>query len=123
MKKAAPCRNRNAAKAQGKGWFHMSQRKSSKKPVASARTNRRGVTAEVKHVCPQADKKCLNPYCGRMCTYARGLCHNCYDLARRHVADKRTTWAAMEKAGKCLPAKHSVTDLGPRRAWFLTGGR
>ena len=91
----------------------MSQRhKSSSKARASA---------SAKRVCPKADRKCLNPHCGRMCTYSRGLCAACYDIARVHVKEKRTTWEAMERAGKCLPAKNS-NQMGPRRAWFLTGG-
>jgi hypothetical protein len=43
--------------------------------------------------------KCLNPNCDRK-QVRRGLCNSCYQMAWRLVAQGRTTWGLLEKAGK-----------------------
>jgi hypothetical protein len=35
----------------------------------------------------------------------RGLCHRCYHRCRLQVAAGRTTWEALERAGRSLPAR------------------
>lgn len=52
--------------------------------------------------CPEGEKRFAR---------CRGLCRSCYDRQGRDVRRGKTTWAALEKAGKTKPA-------APRgRAW------
>ena len=37
----------------------------------------------------------------------RGLCQACYTFQFRRVKAKKTTWAELEKVGRCLPAQKS----------------
>lgn len=101
----------------------MSRRQESSRAKAGSATakNPTAGIAATQWACSKATGKCLNPHCAVMCTVARGLCRNCYKMALDHVNAKRTTWEAMEKAGKCRPPMNSH-QMGPRRAWFLTGG-
>lgn len=46
---------------------------------------------------------CMNK-CGRV-KDSRGLCRNCYGKLLDQVKAGTTTWAKLEAAGKCLPAK------------------
>jgi len=62
-------------------------------------------------------KPCMTPDCGRA-NYARGLCYLCYNTARRLIKEGRTTWDAVVKAGKALPA-HSTGPSSKRVDWFL----
>ncbi len=61
-------------------------------------------------------QKCLFPDCGRD-RLGRGLCANHYSTAKRLVAQNKTTWEKMEKAGKTLPARSNVS--APVSTWFL----
>ena len=47
------------------------------------------------------NKTCLFPKCTNK-GKCRGLCGNHYGAAHRLVAMDNTTWAALEKKGKCL---------------------
>jgi len=57
---------------------------------------------------------CLRPDCGAN-TYARGLCENCYQAARRLVAQKHTTWEILERQGKAR-----ATGRNAAKNWLLT---
>lgn len=49
------------------------------------------------------DMKCLNPNCRKKAT-RRGLCDSDYELARRRVCSRKTSWAKLQRAGLVLPA-------------------
>ena len=61
-------------------------------------------------------KKCNYPACKRDIR-SRGLCNSHYVYAHRLVAEKRTTWEALEESGKCEPAwSNRVCRV---RSWFM----
>jgi hypothetical protein len=41
---------------------------------------------------------------------SRGCCRSCYYRQWQHVKKGKTTWAALEAAGKCLPADLKARD-------------
>ena len=51
---------------------------------------------------PPAPTSCLR--CHARLSYARGLCLTCYHRAGDAVRAGKTTWAALEAAGRALPA-------------------
>jgi len=55
---------------------------------------------------------CLREGCKRP-AFSRGLCNPDYVTAARLVREGKTTWDALEKAGKSLPSKRGTTS------WFL----
>lgn len=57
--------------------------------------------------------RCLTADCRRFARY-RGLCGSHYQLLVRQVWAKRTTWAKLEAAGKCLPRKKP-------KNWYFRG--
>lgn len=66
--------------------------------------------------------RCLVPNCGlsaREPSCARGLCSAHYKTASHAVEAGETSWLAMQRAGKCLPAQR---PRGAARLW-LTGGK
>lgn len=72
--------------------------------------------ADVYSDIPFMKEKCLNPEC-ELPEYARGLCHCCYRSALRLVDARRTTWKALEKAGKSRRVV-GRTHVG-RASWLL----
>lgn len=56
-----------------------------------------------------APDKCLNPHCART-VRARGLCDICYQTAYMHVRLGKTSWDALQKAGKLLPKKQRASS-------------
>lgn len=66
-------------------------------------------------------ERCLNPNCdANQYHYARGLCRGCYHAARILIMKGRTTWAELEKTGKCLP-RGAIGSNAQRADWFLGG--
>lgn len=57
-------------------------------------------------------KKCLYPNCTKVAG-TRGLCNTHYGNAARFVREGRTTWAALETAGKATPSRNA-------KSWFLS---
>ncbi len=62
----------------------------------------------------QCPRKCLRPDCNNS-PWSRGLCKGCYASARKLVADGKTTWADLEKRGKC---KHAV-EMHQIAKWLM----
>jgi hypothetical protein len=62
--------------------------------------------------------KCLRPGCSAK-VYARGLCESDYEIARRLVKNKLTTWDALAEAGKVK--KPARVGRATRIDWFLNG--
>jgi len=61
----------------------------------------------------KTETKCIKPDCyGK--PLSRGLCSACYQAAVNAVAAGKTTWKALEKAGKCLPSQRHR-----KRDWLL----
>ena len=61
--------------------------------------------------------KCLVPGCNNDAK-TRGLCSTHYMYAHRLVTRGKTTWAELEKQGKCLGSHASPN---PTKDWFLNG--
>ena len=61
--------------------------------------------------------KCLVPGCNNEAK-TRGLCSTHYMYAHRLVTRGKTTWAELEKQGKCL-GSHATPS--PTKDWFLNG--
>jgi hypothetical protein len=65
---------------------------------------------------------CLRPGCDQPAKI-RGLCKRDHSRAHRHVKAGKTTWEALEKAGKILPAKYGFgeksADCQAFDAWLL----
>ncbi len=75
------------------------------------------------HSSPDATK-CLVPKCPRPATYARGLCHDCYQSAYRLVVTGQTSWFSLEAREKVLPDtdEHRFQKkIDGRTDWFLEG--
>ena len=64
--------------------------------------------------------KCLVPDCGRL-VMTRGLCQACYSVARHLVNDGKTTWEALEVAGKVLPRNGRAGTLRAKAKAFMLG--
>lgn len=62
--------------------------------------------------------KCLRPDCTRT-VYTRGLCANDYRTARRLVLEQRTSWPALEAAGKAKPSQKKFKRRFRPVDWFL----
>lgn len=64
--------------------------------------------------------KCLNPNCQRGAEF-RGLCRNCYAQASALVRQGKTTWPALEAAGKTLPGRKAgrIKTADTTRNWLL----
>ena len=60
---------------------------------------------------------CLVPGCNEPAK-TRGLCATHYMYAHRLVTRGKTTWAELEKEGKCLPPHSAPNDT---KDWFLGG--
>jgi len=60
---------------------------------------------------------CLVPGCNNPAK-TRGLCATHYMYAHRLVSRGKTTWADLEKEGKCLGSHASPN---PTKDWFLDG--
>jgi hypothetical protein len=59
---------------------------------------------------------CLQcPQGGKRLVYARGLCQRCYNHARAHIREGKTSWKEMERRGLAQP----TTPPGDawRRRW------
>lgn len=63
---------------------------------------------------------CLRPACPGVVN-SRGLCKRDYEVACALVRRERTTWAALEAAGKARPAT-KIAGHGSRQVWFLENG-
>lgn len=50
---------------------------------------------------------CLTPDCGEA-SKSRGLCTNCYQLARFEIAKNRTNWEELEALGLARPPQHGI---------------
>jgi hypothetical protein len=57
--------------------------------------------------------RCINPDCDGG-VLSRGLCSACYQAAAYAVATGKTSWKALERAGKCLPRQRNR-----KRDWLL----
>lgn len=56
-------------------------------------------------------KKCLIVGCDGQ-AFARGLCDNCYAMAKKKVSDN-ITWEMLEQSGLCLPRKNPKKGDNP----------
>ena len=61
---------------------------------------------------------CIYPEC-KILSSTRDLCHKHYVSAARLVRLKRTTWDALEKAGKCGAAIPASQRAGRAPSWFM----
>ena len=53
--------------------------------------------------------ECLAAGCPRP-IYARGICRQCYESARRQIAAGRRSWDDLERLGVVLPARPLVRN-------------
>lgn len=64
-------------------------------------------------------QSCVIPGCGNNKLKSRGLCSIDYATATAAVKSKKTTWAKLQREGKCLASQK------PRRQdkidWFIKG--
>ena len=72
------------------------------------------VSSELKGI-----KVCLVPGCG-MVAKSRNLCKKHYQEAAYLVRAKRTTWARMERLGRCGGSRRSRRTLTASQRWFLS---
>ena len=54
---------------------------------------------------------CLRCKRGCLSGMRRGLCPACYQVLNQRVRKKKTTWALLEAAGKCLTAQRRGAAL------------
>jgi hypothetical protein len=66
------------------------------------------VEASVCLQCPEAHKRLV---------YARGLCQRCYNHARVHIHDGKTSWEELERQGLARPSTASGNAW--RRGWKI----
>jgi hypothetical protein len=62
--------------------------------------------------------ECMNPQCTRHQS-ARGLCSNCFQIARRLIRQELISWDDLVKAGKALPKRLPGRKASIARKWML----
>lgn len=66
-------------------------------------------------------EKCIVPGCENK-IYCRGLCQNCYGVARYMIRRKKVTEKQLVKSGKMLPPKTPTTKKSDAYRWFEETG-